>query len=44
MQLVLEYSSQRKAVMVLELGEDGLNPQTELCDENLLCVNENFLY
>jgi hypothetical protein len=42
--LMLKNSSQRKAVMVLGLGVDGLNPQTELCGENLLCVNENILY
>jgi hypothetical protein len=44
MQLVLKNSSQRKAVMILGLGVDGLNPQTELCGENLLCVNDNILY
>jgi hypothetical protein len=29
--------------MVLGLGGDGLDPQTELSDENLLFVNENIL-
>ena len=43
MQLVLKNSSWRKAVMVLGLGVDGLNPQTEHCGENLLCVNYNIL-
>ena len=44
MQLVLKNSSRRKTVMMLGLGVDGLNPQTELCGENLLCVNDNILY
>jgi len=30
--------------MVLGLGVDGLNPQTEHCGENLSCVNDNNLY
>lgn len=44
MQLVLRNSSRRKAVMVLGLQVDGLNPQTECCGENLLCVNDSILY
>jgi hypothetical protein len=44
MQLVLRNCSQRKAVMMLGLGVDGLNPQTEHCGENLLCVNDSILY
>ena len=42
-QLLLKNSSRRKAVMVLGLGVDGLNPQTEHCGENFLCVNDNIL-
>ena len=30
--------------MMLGLGVGGLNPQTEHCGENLLCVNDNILY